>query len=512
MTRIVILASLFCALLSLMAVAACGPKSSDPAPDGGRDAGGDGGANDSQVQLDVWHPPDAAPSVCGNAVVEGDEACDDGNQVSGDGCNSTCTLIDSWDLVANASYPGDQKEPALACNDTTVAVAFSDWSGLDGSGAAVRLRLFGSDGVPIPHAGGTTNEFTVNMSTAGHQHQPRVALLSDGSIVVVWLHGGGPGGPEVRGRVMAPNGTTVSGEIHLASEPSVEQGTPAVAADDTGGFVAVWVDHRTTGPDAGSFGIRGRLFDAQGQPRVNAQTDDLSDFPINQITAGAQIQPDVAWLGDRFLVVWADGSGALDPNAYGIVGTLLSSSGAFMGPGTDFLVNSTTAGIQASPRIGPQPGAGAVVVWSDDSRVTDLMHYGIRGRLLALDGNPRTNSQDMTTGDFQVNTTFEAGQLLPAPAVLPDGRFAVAWQDWSGEDGSGAGIRARLFTATAAPIATPFSTSGADYQVNTTFWGSQLAPSLCATVSWFFSAWEDQSGSSPDEDGSAIRYRLLPGP
>jgi cysteine-rich repeat protein len=32
------------------------------------------------------------PAVCGNGTVEGDELCDDGNQTDGDGCQADCTL------------------------------------------------------------------------------------------------------------------------------------------------------------------------------------------------------------------------------------------------------------------------------------------------------------------------------------------------------------------------------------------------------------------------------------
>ena len=35
------------------------------------------------------------PAACGNGVVEPGEACDDGNTVSGDGCNATCTSIET---------------------------------------------------------------------------------------------------------------------------------------------------------------------------------------------------------------------------------------------------------------------------------------------------------------------------------------------------------------------------------------------------------------------------------
>jgi len=42
---------------------------------------------------DVVYTRDAArPLVCGDSMVTGDEVCDDGNVVNGDGCSSTCTL------------------------------------------------------------------------------------------------------------------------------------------------------------------------------------------------------------------------------------------------------------------------------------------------------------------------------------------------------------------------------------------------------------------------------------
>ena len=56
------------------------------------------------------------PSVCGDGVIEGLEACDDGNDADEDGCNSDCvesgTLLWSWDApdeqrVARIDYGPD---------------------------------------------------------------------------------------------------------------------------------------------------------------------------------------------------------------------------------------------------------------------------------------------------------------------------------------------------------------------------------------------------------------------
>jgi fibro-slime domain-containing protein len=56
---------------------------------GGTDAGSAAGSmdGDDAPSFDV-----APPAVCGNAIVEIGETCDDGNTVSGDGCSSTCQI------------------------------------------------------------------------------------------------------------------------------------------------------------------------------------------------------------------------------------------------------------------------------------------------------------------------------------------------------------------------------------------------------------------------------------
>jgi cysteine-rich repeat protein len=46
----------------------------------------------TQVELFVSVQVPSPPPLCGDGAETGDEQCDDGNTVSGDGCSSTCTL------------------------------------------------------------------------------------------------------------------------------------------------------------------------------------------------------------------------------------------------------------------------------------------------------------------------------------------------------------------------------------------------------------------------------------
>ncbi|MFC1730257.1 MopE-related protein [candidate division KSB1 bacterium] len=58
--------------------------------------------------------------VCGNGIVEGTEECDDGNQISGDGCSATC-LIDCSDLDGDGYGTGNLircAHPEPDCDDT----------------------------------------------------------------------------------------------------------------------------------------------------------------------------------------------------------------------------------------------------------------------------------------------------------------------------------------------------------------------------------------------------------
>ena len=49
--------------------------------------------------------PDASTSLCGDSVVEGPEACDDGNTAPDDGCSGECQIEAGWDCTAPPCVP-----------------------------------------------------------------------------------------------------------------------------------------------------------------------------------------------------------------------------------------------------------------------------------------------------------------------------------------------------------------------------------------------------------------------
>lgn len=488
---------------------------------------GDDGGSDVDADLDAahadrdledgtrpdWYVPDAAPAVCGDGVTEGSEVCDDGNTLSGDGCNSTCTLEDGWDMVASYIVDGDQNEPAVSCTPDLAAAVWTDWGGADGDGAAVRLRLFQPDGRPAETILGHDREFVANVTAAAHQYQPAVAIAPSGRIIAVWTDGSGAsgGGNDIRMQLFESDGTRYLQEILVNTTTQADQQTPAVAVESGGTILAIWADGSAAGPDTSAYGIRGRLFDQDGTPITNAQTLDASDFQINQVTNAIQRDPAVCPNGSGgFLVVWSDASGVLDTDGYGVVGTLLDTSGSFFGPGTDFLVNSTTAGHQLTPSAALQPLWGPAVVWTDASLTEDLWESGIRGRLLNMDGSFRANHTG-GDADFQINTTYDSAQELPVVTSDPDGKLLAVWQDWGASDGSGGAIRGRAMQTDGAPATFSLSPDGNDFPVNITFLGTQRSPAACNLGLWYMALWTDESHTPPDDQGDAVRYRLIPG-
>ncbi len=105
------------------------------------------------------HTEAGAPSaVCGNSVLEGDEACDDGNVASGDGCSATCTMEVAPNLCPGTVLP------------------------LSGSGASKRTASVSGDtserplGFDSPSCGGGNGKDVVYAITSDVQGQARIRL------------------------------------------------------------------------------------------------------------------------------------------------------------------------------------------------------------------------------------------------------------------------------------------------------------------------------------------------
>jgi serralysin len=155
--------------------------------------------------------------------------------------------------------------------------------------------------------------------------------------------------------------------------------------------------------------------------------------------------------------------------------------------GSEFLVNSTTAGSQAYVSLGALKDGTFVAVWeSRKDLANNTYDYDVRGQIFYADGTAKGE-------EFRVNSTIVGDQEKPFLAVLTDGRFAVAWEDSSGSDGENSwGIRGRIFQADG-------TAAGADFRMNATGAGVQYDPSIAALSNGgFVVAYTDESTGNPD--------------
>ncbi|MFM1768770.1 MAG: hypothetical protein RJA22_1299 [Verrucomicrobiota bacterium] len=170
----------------------------------------------------------------------------------------------------------------------------------------VFFQRLGADGRKL---GG---EVVVNQHARYNQHQPSVALLSNGTFVVVWVsetfvdsfrrnfevYAGTPlllAQVDVVGRVFAADGTPLTQEFMVNSvlRPCA---TPVVRALGEDGFLVAWAQRdgvRTNGWD-----IYTRTFDAEGQPESAA-------IRVNAHTYGDQYAPTLASAGSHHFVAWS---------------------------------------------------------------------------------------------------------------------------------------------------------------------------------------------------------------
>jgi Ca2+-binding RTX toxin-like protein len=405
------------------------------------------------------------------------------------------TTLVPWghEFLVKSIVAFSQGDPAVsALADGRFVVVWSDLSQTPGDTSlyAVRGQIFRADGSP------SGAEFLVNTTTQGVQFTPVVTGLAGGRFVVAWrddsFTGGDTSGAAVRAQVFGPGGGKLGGEFLLPTTTLSGQEVPSVTAQASGGFVAAWRDSSRTGGDTSSTAIRSQLFDASGG-RVGAE------ILVNSTTSGQQTSPTTAALvGGGFVVAWSDSSQTGgDTSLTAIRAQVFQASGS--PHGSEFVVNITTDSIQSDPAAHGLAGGGFVITWQDSSATGgDADSLAIRAQVFNASGSP-------LGGELLVNTTTVATQSAPRVAALADGRFVVTWMDLSqtGGDTQEAAIRAQVFQADG-------SRSGSEFLVNGTTVGTQMEPTVTVLADGrLVFGWADFSGTSPDNDSSAVRARIF---
>ena len=139
------------------------------------------------------------------------------------------------EFAVNTSPEGNQTEPAVAMNRRGEFVIVWQGPGLDQE--EIFLRRFHANGVPA------TNDLLVNLTTAGRQLYPNVALSEAGVVIVVWesrVTTLDSDTMQACAQLFDPNGAGLGEEIIL-DDPLSDCRYPDVAVDRSGRFVVTWL-------------------------------------------------------------------------------------------------------------------------------------------------------------------------------------------------------------------------------------------------------------------------------
>ncbi|MBP2303547.1 beta strand repeat-containing protein [Azospirillum picis] len=322
------------------------------------------------------------------------------------------------EFIANTTTSLDQMNPAVAALANGGFVV--TWTDASANATDIRAQRYTDNGTPLG------SEFLVNSTTSDFQGIQSVTALANGGFVVTWWDGSQTAGPnagrDIHGRVFGANGSAVGADFQVNTTTTGGQANPAVTALANGGFVVAWEDGSSTGPSGSGNDIRGQIFSGTGIFQG-------PEFRVNTITSSDQTGPAITTLTDGgFVVVWQDLSGAAGSGtAMDVRGQRYASNGDPVG--TEFLVNTVTTGGQDAPSVAALADGGFIVTWSDSSAATPDNYTDIRGQRFAADGTP-------SGSDFLINSTTAGQQAASAVAALGSDGFVVTWADGSGVNDS----------------------------------------------------------------------------
>lgn len=293
-----------------------------------------------------------------------------------------------------------QSKQKVAADDSGTFVVV--WQSLlqDGEGTGVFAQRFDSAGNLVG------SEFRVNTQSTSSQSSPSVTTDGLGGFVVVWLSFGQDRSDwGVFGQRFNSAGSKVGNEFQVNTFTTGNQFGPTVAANGSGSFVVTWF---SAGQDGENYGVFGQRYNSSGA-RVGPE------FQVNTYTTDSQRSPAVAGVGSgSFVVVWE--SKLQDGSAYGVFGQRFDSVGSKVG--NEFLVNTNTSSSQGFPAVAADDSGGFVVAWQSVDQ--DGSGFGVFGRRFDSAGTPLGS-------EFQVNSHTAGSQRYPAVAVAGAGNFVVAW-------------------------------------------------------------------------------------
>ncbi len=249
------------------------------------------------------------------------------------------------EIIAGGRTPN--QNPRLArLTDGSVIVAWSN-VGLDGDLAGVFVQKLSASGQKIG------SPFAANVTTAGNQRSPAVTPTADGGFAVAWVGENQrfDRSADVFARMFSSTGFPLTGEVRLNAGTNI-CATPSIAALPGGGFAAAWSEYDYDDPASG-WDVIAASYDGSATALAVPQT-------INAYRLSDQLSPRVAVAGDTVLVAWT--SNRQDGYQEGVFGRYLAATGEIADD--EFGLNDTVISIQKEPVVASDGVNHFVAAWT----------------------------------------------------------------------------------------------------------------------------------------------------
>jgi hypothetical protein len=313
--------------------------------------------------------------------------------------NVTATLYYGTRLDSSHDQDGHNADPDIAMTNDAFVVA---WTSNDADDEGILARVFD------PNVDSLTDEFPVNVSTAGKQHKPAVALDDHGRFMAVWVSGVEPA-RAICGRIFNIAGLPLSTELTIAD--TGDNFSPSVAVDHNGVFTVAWA-----GGSPLNYGVNMRQYysDATAKGTVMPLSSSIHTQPNVSVDVNRSGNILVAWDGHPSSVSASDiYAQAYDPNGNNPI------------PDLPLKVNTFDTGKQEKPSASLSDSGSFVIAWQSEN--SDGNDYGICGR--EYDPNCTAAGEE-----FHINLYKYRKQYKPDLAIgsngFPDGKehFFTVWE------------------------------------------------------------------------------------
>ena len=348
-------------------------------------------------------------------------------------------FLESRVVLGSSNVEGQQSASTVGIDDAgNVILVWQDF-GRDGAQYGIFGRRFMPNGTPY------ANDFQINTYPFRDQDAPAVAMNQNGQSVAVWMSGFL--NKDIRGQVIDNNGQPLGEEFNASA--GLRGFNPKVAINNNNDFIVVW-----EGLDSVGLGI------------VAQRMEDNGDFISDTITVvnapGNQLKPDIATNDDgSFVIAWESDGVDVDYVLYGL------------NDSTEYLISDIqnvgdALEDQQSPAVDMNEAGAFVIAWVVDNGGSNVE---VKARLFGADGSP-TIGQQTILANVDINDIDVA--------FREDGTFLLAWELFNGTDTD---IYLQLFDGTATPITSAIL-------VNSGTSGSQVQPSIAQNslndviVSW----------------------------